>query len=609
MCYTKQMRILSLILALVFWSAAWCCAAVPGRMSYQGKLTDELGSPVADGAYTMTFGLYSAETGGSTFWTETQSVQTAGGLFSVVLGSVSEIPVSAFQGTTWLGLHVNGVAIMPRVQITSAAYAVRAAIGETVPDGSITTARIANLAVTNAKLASDSVSADKLQAGSVTSAKLASGSVTMSKLDPAAVTGIVANVHLAADVISVRDHGARGDGTTDDTAAFQLALNSAGAKGGGVVYAPTGRYRIASWLSVPANVTLEGVWRAPAGPNVWEGPVGTLLLASYGEGDAEGTPFITLNGGSTLKGVVIYYPNQTPDLAQPKVYPWTISVPYTSPQSHLTDNVSVIDCTVVNPYQCLRLAGAGRHYVRGLYGQPLYRGVWVDMCYDVGRVENVHFSQHYFTRGLPQYQQMADWQFANGIGLIFGRTDWEYVLNTFAQGYKVGYQFVYSPGGANQYIPSGKANGNFVGLGADGCMTAVSVEHCWPYGLLITNGEFVGSVEAVNMASTVGTGVVKFTNCSFWGSSERIATVLSGHANFSDCNFRDWDKNGAGEYAITATGGRLTVSGCFFATNGNGVSAGSGISGGIVAGNQGLDPASEVRNQAGSQCVVGGNVP
>ena len=40
-----------------------------------------------------------------------------------------------------------------------------------------------------------------------------------------------------------------------------------------------------------------------------------------------------------------------------------------------------------------------------------------------------------------------------------GRSDWEYVLNTFAFGYAIGYHFIERE--------TGSMNGNFVGIGAD----------------------------------------------------------------------------------------------------------------------------------------------
>lgn len=57
-----------------------------------------------------------------------------------------------------------------------------------IPDGSITTAKIANNAVTAAKIASLQVTTSKINTGAVTSAKLASGSVTSDKIANEAVT-------------------------------------------------------------------------------------------------------------------------------------------------------------------------------------------------------------------------------------------------------------------------------------------------------------------------------------------------------------------------------------------------------------------------------------
>lgn len=45
---------------------------------------------------------------------------------------------------------------------------------------------------------------------------------------------------------NVKGYGAIGDGTTDDTAAFQAAIDACGAGGGGTVFIPPGRYSIAT---------------------------------------------------------------------------------------------------------------------------------------------------------------------------------------------------------------------------------------------------------------------------------------------------------------------------------------------------------------------------
>lgn len=61
--------------------------------------------------------------------------------------------------------------------------------------------------------------------------------------------------------LNVRDFGAVGDGETDDTAAFQQALEQAAADGGNRVLVPTGTYVISDTLDVAANVTFAGVNR------------------------------------------------------------------------------------------------------------------------------------------------------------------------------------------------------------------------------------------------------------------------------------------------------------------------------------------------------------
>ncbi len=115
------------------------------------------------------------------------------------------------------------------------------------------------------------------------------------------------------------DFGARGDGKTDDTSAFQSALRAAAEQGGKVVVAPAGEYRLNGTLTIPAGVTLEGAWR---GPHTSQLSRGTTLLAYAGRDQEDGDPLITLRAGATLKGITVYYPEQKVSEIHP--YPWTI---------------------------------------------------------------------------------------------------------------------------------------------------------------------------------------------------------------------------------------------------------------------------------------------
>ena len=398
------------------------------------------------------------------------------------------------------------------------------------------------------------------------------------------------------DVYNVRDFGAKGDGKTDDTAAFQRALDEAGKAGGGVVYAPRGNYLFKGHLVVPNGVTLKGVWESvPAHNGIRDAGLpkptddGTTFLITEGAGSEDGAPFITLNTNSTLKGVVLYYPDQkTDDLPTP--YPWAIAMRGKNP--------AVLDVEMLNPYNGIDATQNERHLIRNVHGQPLRRGVLVDQIYDIGRIENVHFNPWFSMK-----PKLFEWQMENGEAFIFGRSDWQYVLNTFCYGYKVGYRFTQTKAGV--------CNGNFLGIGADDCLVAVLVEQTAPMGVLITNGEFVsfrGSDPTMVRVAPTHSGTVRFVNCAYWGPNKQIAVVEgSGTVGFSDCTFMQWDKDKEGRAAIQARGGTVLVRGCEFRSDRPQVEIGEGIIRAVVTDNV-VTGEVRVTNRSARAVQVSGNV-
>jgi len=157
-------------------------AASTGTIAYQGRLANSNGDPLTK-QLNMSFRLYNAFTGSAPLWTEqwtgSSGVQVSDGLFNVMLGSLTPIPQSVITGnsTLFLGITVDtDDEMVPRVQLGSTPFAVQAL---TVPNGSISSAKIANGAVTMSKLGADVslVPPD----GSVTTAKIADGAVTQQK--------------------------------------------------------------------------------------------------------------------------------------------------------------------------------------------------------------------------------------------------------------------------------------------------------------------------------------------------------------------------------------------------------------------------------------------
>lgn len=396
-------------------------------------------------------------------------------------------------------------------------------------------------------------------------------------------------------MFNVRDFGAKGDGQTDDTAAFQKALDAAGAAGGGVVFAPRGNYLFAGRLNVPNAVTLRGVWESvPAHNGLRDAGLpkptddGTTFLVTADVGTEDAPAFLTLNVNSTLKGVVIYYPNQKPD-EEPVPYPYAIALRGKNP--------AVLAVELLNPYNGIDASRNERHLIRDVHGQPLRRGIYVDQIYDIGRIENVHFNPWWSMK-----PKLFQWQMAHGEAFIFGRTDWQYVFNTFCFGYNVGYRFIKTPAGV--------CNGNFLGLGADDCQTALVVDECAPYGLLISNGEFVsfhGPDPTMIDVKETNTGSVRFVNCAFWGPCHQIAKVAGrGTVGFSDCTFVQWDAKKAGRHAIQAAGGTLLVRGCEFRADRPQVELGEGVRRAVITDNV-FTGAARLTNRSAGRVQIANN--
>jgi hypothetical protein len=105
-------------------------SAEPARatIAYAGRLSDEAGKPVADGAYDLSFTLYGAVSGGEPLWLEVQrGVVVSKGEFLTTLGSVAPISATALSGQNrWLAVSVRGpgetkfTVLNPRQQLSAA---------------------------------------------------------------------------------------------------------------------------------------------------------------------------------------------------------------------------------------------------------------------------------------------------------------------------------------------------------------------------------------------------------------------------------------------------------------------------------------------------------
>ncbi|MBV9851558.1 MAG: hypothetical protein JO250_17965 [Armatimonadetes bacterium] len=420
---------------------------------------------------------------------------------------------------------------------------------------------------------------------------------------PEAALGAAASPPLAG-ALNVRQapFGAKGDGKTDDTAAFQRALDTCGAAGGGAVFAPAGNYFFAGVLNVPNEVALVGVARGPishnglrdAGlPKPTDGGTTFLVTAGAGDDGGKSPAFLTLNTNSYLGGVALYYPTQPHDAPVPTSFPYAVHMQGKNPT---VENVELL-----NPYQGILAAGNERHTIRNVTGQPLYRGIYIDGVVDVGRVENVHFNPWWSGGDGP-----FAWQQAHGQAFVIARTDWQNFTNSFAFGYAVGFLFTQAG--------MGGCNGTFLGCGIDAANQAVRVEHCQPYGLLFGECNFTafkGDNPSHLVCAPTFDGALKMSNCAFWGPTRQAARIQgTGSVYLSGCDFYDLQGPSAA-LTLDGTGGdasplRARILGCEFWRDAPQIEVTGAVKG--VASSNVFRGQARITNNSTRQFVVGDNV-
>ena len=112
-------------------------ASVPNEFTQQGRLFDSSGQPVTGTSVSFVFTVYDTSSGTTALWTETQDISVDDGYYSAVLGNVTSMPSTLFDGSTrYLGIKVGTDPEMtPRLPMVSVPYALMAnnAVGDITP--------------------------------------------------------------------------------------------------------------------------------------------------------------------------------------------------------------------------------------------------------------------------------------------------------------------------------------------------------------------------------------------------------------------------------------------------------------------------------------------
>ena len=240
--------------------------------------------------------------------------------------------------------------------------------------------------VSGGSLSNPSISGGTLSGTAISGTAISGGSASGTDLSAAAqvAPGATVTRTLAArslDIIRAQDFGVVCDGTTDDSAALQAALNAGSAKGGRTILLPATKHScvlktgvIVSDGSHSGN-TLQGSSHGL----YWPGPYDNTesdwtQFGTWIRCEDTTNPCLTMNGnGSAVRNINFWYTQPTPPANvgcgqfctmthnwSPTVYPFTIQVAGTQNFNGLSN------INVVNGYDCIDFEG-GSSGVNNIY--------------------------------------------------------------------------------------------------------------------------------------------------------------------------------------------------------------------------------------------------
>lgn len=286
--------------------------------------------------------------------------------------------------------------------------------------------------------------------------------------------------------VHVRDFGAVGNGLADDGPAIQAAINALKASGGGILQFGPRTYRIASPIVINGvTVTLQGAGFTES-PNEANGTWIKIDQAGF-------TPF-TFSGnmarGSIVRDIAIRQYHNTPSATwTPTDYDYVFRV---------QDCLGAVDfenILLVSVNRGIWCDNSGRMSIKRLRGQVFTRGVEIDRCYDICRLEHVHFWT-FQTSDL----NVLNWQQNNTDALVFRKVDGVFLDDIFVLGARSTLRFSSSPSGVTTKFYGSNIYADFskYGVWIDGNGVEGRIAN------MTTQGEVIGAGASIPLAGAAG---------------------------------------------------------------------------------------------------------
>lgn len=346
--------------------------------------------------------------------------------------------------------------------------------------------------------------------------------------------------------VSVKSYGATGNGTTDDTAAFQAAIAAAQASGtNNGVYVPAGKYVISASLSL---TQLELLGKFAGGWPADTMPMPTLLIRHYTE------PALILQDGASVHGISIDYDSGSP----------TNSVaPAVSLQG---EGVTISSLRIEYPYDGISTPSSSTPNRARLMDifivGPVHMGVQVSKVYDFLQCQNI--------------EVWCPTTFSTGPGFSFG------MVNGGTFNGLTGFQC--TPGiqiATDTNVGGGNFTGNFVDCCMDASTTGIKItgDHqvkvtagdwdCENYGVVVNGTNAQVSVVGAKIHAN---------------SNQGIDVTLAKNVIVSGCFFYQ-STPVSDPLVLVSACTTFTMDSCQFLTGSTGLELDSGVQRAVITGN------------------------
>ncbi len=347
---------------------------------------------------------------------------------------------------------------------------------------------------------------------------------------------------------NILNFGAKGDGVTDDTAAFKAAIEEARENGGGTIFVPEGIYCLYEPLTLDHGISLVGELEIGT-------TTGTTFYIYHGKNDPDGTPMFSICSGSSLRNVAIYYPEQKLTDGEVIPYSWLIK--------QQGDGPVVENITVVNAYKGIDYSGS-LQTARNVYGTFLNLAFHLDANWDIGKLENSCFSPKYWLEydpeTAPDKAELESYMLANATGMKIGRMDWTYFADIVIEGYHIGYHAYQSE--------AGLSHGHLYRMDLLDCYYPLYLESIANYGYILTDCTLTAKGDAgatAVLTSSLFDASLSFNNCTVTSEGDYAihnpgyGSVATVDCTLSAANDVYYTENGRSSFINSTAEGKTTL--------------------------------------------------